>query len=197
MSQEFNPNLFPPNGYVFKDRDGTRHQSDSWKRLLQQVVDYRTRNGFELGDVWSEIMAQACASTPGHCRDNAPRLVQARSQTGIPAFNQRVLEWLNQALTLKRVNALVRVSDGEAARRAKICLQCPRQHPLNEVCHACLITTKMARKLILRGGASRHQNLNPCGVLGEDCQTSVYLEQPPVEPPAPELPAECWRKRSL
>ena len=198
MPVEFNWNLYPggTGGYCFTDRDGNRHHADGWKSLVQKIVDYRSRNGFPAGDPWVEISAQHCASTPDHCRDNSPRQVQVRNAPpgqAIPNFNQRVSEWLARMISAKRVNSIARVSDEEAARRAAICVRCPRQKGLNEVCQACVMMAKTARKVILKGGASRHQNLTPCGALGEDCQVSVYLAQPPTDQP-PDLPADCWRR---
>lgn len=191
MVNEMNPNLYPPNGYTFKDRDGTRHVANSWKGLEKKVKAYRELNRQEPGDPWREINDQHCANTPSHCRNAASTLVSPQGQA-VPNFNQRVVEWLNRQLDRLRVNKLGKVSEAEAARRAQICQRCPAQRGLNESCKACLQGVRSARKVILKGGPSKHQNLLCCRVLGEDCVTSVYLEQPPVS--AGELPAECWRR---
>lgn len=188
--REINPNIYPPDGYTFRESDGSIRRSDSWKHLEAEVRDYRLRNGLPEGNVWEDIMDQTCAKFPGFCR-NAEPFVQIPTNQSM-SFNQRVLEWFAACLRSKRLNAWRLVDDPEAARRAAICQRCPRQRALSTACAACIATVDASRTVLMDGRASRHQNLQCCDALGEDCSVSVYATQKPTDKPT--CPAECWRK---
>lgn len=187
---EVNRNLYPDGGYQFTERDGTRIRGESWKDLEARIRGYRAVNRFDPGDPWAEINIQLCARQPSFCREEGPP-VPPQGHHSL-SFNQRVQQWFVHALGLKRVNRLGHVDDGEAARRAAICARCPAQLSLNHACEACLASIKTSREGLLDGRPSRHQNLQPCGVLGEDCQTTVHLQQPATQVPG--LPGHCWRR---
>lgn len=188
MAREINPNLYPPNGYKFTDRDGTLHKGESWRKLEAQVRDYRQRTGQELGDVWGEIMGQVCSEVPSYCGETPPPVVNAGHSL---TFNQRVLQWFVTAMTLKRIGRWANVDDVVAAERAAICSTCPFQLSLNRACVACLTSIESGRKALTPGG-SKHQNLNPCAILGEDCASTVHGDLPKTA--NDQLPAHCWRK---
>lgn len=190
MAQEFNPNLYPPFGYEFHERDGSIIRASGWKQLERKVREYRERNRFEVGDPWQEIMAQVCARVPGHCRNSEPPK-KTRTGTGL-TFNQRVLAWAAWALGRKRVNDWSEVSSEEANRRAAICATCPKQKSLNLACTACVATLTRARRILRNERESEHQNLFPCAVLGEDCVSTVHANLSPSS--NPDLPAHCWRR---
>lgn len=67
--KSWNPNLFPPSGFIFFDSDGFRHSGNSWKDLERKVREYREMQGIPVGDVKSEIMTQACERNPGYCQE--------------------------------------------------------------------------------------------------------------------------------
>jgi hypothetical protein len=189
MSWSFNPNLYPPDGYVFEDADGVKHRGDSWKDLFRLVREYRARNGKPPGDLEAEINTQQCAKTPGLCHA-PPGPPPAPLAAGI---NHRVLNWLSHILTNRRQNGTpAHVSGEEAARRAAICAVCPRQQALSSACEACLHSIKDARKVILGEQTPANRSLHPCGVLGEDTFSSVHLNLKPEIDPA--LPPYCWRR---
>ncbi len=190
MSREMNPNLYPPGGYKFRDRDGVVHKSESWRKLEAMVRDYRTRNQMEVGDVWAEIMGQICSEVPSYCHE-APAAPMPKKGHSI-TFNQRVMIWLASAMTLKRIGRWHLVDDSVAAERAKICATCPQQLSLNRACMACITTIDRSRDALLAGTNARHLNLNPCSVLGEDCATTVHADLPRTSNDS--LPAHCWRK---
>lgn len=191
MAAEINPNLYPPDGYVFKEQDGSIHRGESWRDLERKVKAYRERNGIPPGDVWQEMMTQVCAKFPGHCRQQTPGN-PTTSKTHSLTFNQVIMGWLAQAMKLKREDAWARVDDAEAARRAAICAVCPMQKSLNHACESCLTTVNRSRRALLDGRDPKFSNLNPCGALNEDCQSSVHAILEPSKDP--NLPASCWRR---
>jgi hypothetical protein len=187
---EVNRNLFPPDGYVFVERDGSRLRGEGWKDLEARIRGYRAINGMPPGDPWAEIQVQICSRNPSFCHEEGPP-VPPQGHHSL-TFNQRVLQWFVHAIGLKRVDRLGRVDDATAAARAEICARCPAQKSLNHACEGCLASIKESRKGLLNGATSLHQNLQPCAVLAEDCQTSVHVEQPPTDVPG--LPGHCWRR---
>lgn len=189
MSWSVNPNLYPPDGYVFEDADGVKHIGEGWKDLFQKIRDYRARNGKAEGDVEAEVNTQHCAKYPGLCKA-PPGLPPAPAYVMI---NPRVSNWLSWILTNRRQQGKpVHVPAAEAARRAKICAVCPRQQALSSACSSCLGTLRDARKVVLAGQTPANRSLHPCSVLGEDTYIAVHLDLPPVADP--KLPAHCWRK---
>lgn len=192
MPVAFNRNLYPPDGRVFIEGDGTRFRGDSWRDLEAKVTEYRRLRGVPIGDVSADINAQLCAKYPNFCGDTTPRpIANAHSLS----FNQRVLHWVAHAMGLKRANPTLftRVPDEEAAERAAICARCPAQQGLVQSCEACIRSIDSGRKVLLDGVPSRHQNLLPCRVLAEDTVVTVHLNQPQVS--SSDLPDACWRKR--
>jgi len=185
-----NPNLYPDGGYFYVEADGTRFRGDGWRNLIQLVRDYRVRNGLPVRDPEVDVFNQYCARMPSHCRTSAPQPSQPHSMS----FNQRVLQWFSNMLEIRRLNprAFGRVPDDVAAQRAAICARCPRQQALSSACESCLNAVRSGRKVILDGAASQHQNLHACAALGEDCQTTVHIGLPPVDPSM--VPPECWRR---
>lgn len=189
MNWSFNPNLYPPDGYVFEDSDGVKHRGDSWKDLFRKVGEYRARNGKPKGDIEAEVNTQHCAKTPGLCHA-PPGLPPTPLASGI---NHRVLNWLSHVLTNRRQTGTpILVASPEAERRAAICAVCPRQQTLSSACEACLNSVRDARKVLLDGRTPVNRGLSPCGTLGEDTFVSVHLDLPPEADPA--LPPKCWRR---
>ncbi len=189
--RQINFNIYPPDGYVFRESDGSFHRSDGWKHLEEKVRDYRERNGLPVGNVMEDIMNQTCAKVPSFCNENTPFVLQS-NPSGM-SHNQRVLSWLAAMLGYFRLKAIRRTDRAEAARRAEICKNCPMQAALNTSCGACVSMVGSVRQQIADGDPLRHQNLHPCSVLGEDMVLSVEINQSPAVNPA--LPAHCWRTK--
>lgn len=186
---ELNPGIFPDGGYFFIERDGTELRAESWKKLESRIRGYRAVNRLDPGEPWVEITTQLCSRQPSFCRERPIASRAGHSMT----FNSRVMQWFVGVIGLKRVGRLPRGDNENAAARAAICSRCPAQKSLVESCQSCLRSIKHSRKAILDGASSEHRNLQPCGVLGEDTQVSVYFDQPPADPT--NLPANCWRRK--
>jgi hypothetical protein len=186
MGLAFNMNLYPPDGYVFTEPDGTTHRGDSWKTLKEKIVRYRAANKFPPGDPEEEITTQLCSRVPSFCRQNNPQPVRIG-----PTFNHLVIGWLTRILGSKQRSPLPRVEDAEAARRAAICARCPAQRSLNMTCGSCMNDVNRLRRAVLDGAESLHKNLQPCSITGEDCSVAVHIEQPPISGQAPDY---CWRR---
>lgn len=186
-----NPNLYPSEGYVFTERNGVLLRGEGWKNLEQRIRGFRALNKLPPGDPWAEIVTYHCAKQPSLCRDSSPMAAGPRG-SGSMSFNQRVMQNMVHLIGLKRMKRLPRGDNVSAAARAAICATCPRQKSLNEACKACLYSVNQSRKALLDGADSRHQNLLPCAVLAEDCQTTVHVDQAPTV--AEGMPSNCWRR---
>lgn len=191
--RQINLNLYPPNGYRFRDRDGYVHIGTSWKRVEAMIIDYRARNKFDPGEPWAEMMNQVCSEVPSYCKEQGPFVL--RTTTGKDMdLNKYIVEWFGHAARTKRLGHWRRIDDATAARRARICSTCPMQRALSSSCGACITTINNLRRALLDGKKPQHQNLSPCAVTLEDCQSTVHIDLPPN--PDPNLPAHCWRRPS-
>lgn len=188
--RQINPALYPPNGYRFRDRDGYVHGGMNWKEVEAHVIEYRARAGFDPGAPFEEIMTQVCSEVPSYCNEEEPFVMRTKEMD----FNQHVVAWLGHAAGYKRLGQWNRIDDATAARRAAICSTCPMQRALNSSCGACITTINTLRKALLDGKKPQHQNLSPCAVTWEDCQSTVHIDIPPNPNPDPNLPAHCWRR---
>ena len=192
MALEVNPNLYPKNGFRFKERDGSRWKGRSWADVVKQVTEYRRRRGEEVGDVRAEVMAQACANNPNICVDNSPRQIVTSKAGYASTLFQKVSNWLAQLVQKLQRKQLTLVDRQEAARRAAICAVCPKQLGIPTVCGACISQLSNFRRAILQGQPPVNAGLNGCSALGEDTQISVHLELEPTV--NDDMPAACWRR---
>lgn len=187
--KRINVNLFPRDGYFFKDQDGAVIRGENWSSVMRRVEAYRKRNGYAVGNVENEVSAQACARNPSHCSDINDATIH---QTKIVSLKGRVLKYLGfiRSLLPSRVPW---VSATEAARRAGICAGCPQNTPLPEGCASCRAALNAMRNEILGPHRARDSRLNGCAILGEDLPTCVHVDHDVVD--SPELPHNCWRRQ--
>lgn len=179
-----NPNLYPKDGFCFKESDGTMIRGGTWAGVIARTRVYRKRAGLPPGDPEAEVYAQACAKNPGLCVNGDP------PKKSIP-IKTRVLMWLNGMRQQKGVEF---VSDSVSSRRATICARCPNNKEHTGGCSTCRAALKELREAVVKGRALDGR-LHGCEVLGEDVAVSIYLELQTVDDGS--LPAECWRKRTL
>jgi hypothetical protein len=194
---------------VFKNTDGVKFRGTSWATLAAKVTEYRTTNGFPVGDVMAEIIAQVCKSSPSFCRESgsAPRVTQPRKvrqpdavqPTPAPAAPKgaivaRVTNWIHALLAFKRKSAIVYVAKSESARRLSICAACPKLVTVSGSCGGCMTALAQAKAVLLAGQAKVSKPIAGCKELGEDTGVSAYIVQPASGQAS--LPANCWRRAS-
>jgi len=184
-----NRNLYPRDGYFFKESDGARIGADSWPGVVKRVIAYRQRAGLPLGNPEQEVTEQACSRSPSLCVEVDPATLVQRK---IVSLKGRLLAWL-AAIRAKRSKEgkLDFVDEGMAKRRADYCAGCPNNTPLPGGCGSCVAALKEIRRDIL---ASRKQDgrIQGCAHLGEDTVVSCHLDLVRVDDPT--LPGHCWRK---
>jgi hypothetical protein len=197
MIRRINVNIFPSGsqGYLFLESDGTKLRGKSWPGLTRVVTAYRKLNGLPVGNVYDEVMAQACARNPSLCKDVPSAAPPATARP--PSLKGRVLSWLSSLARVAAKQPLEFVQDSEMRQRAAVCASCPASKPLPEGCSTC----KQAMSA-LRGKVLGPQRLNACDKrigacerLGCDLQAAAWLNESRVREDS--LPSACWRKVSI
>lgn len=189
MRKIINMNLYPREGYFFKDSDGATIRASDWPKVMLRVAAYRKRAGLALGDVEAEVSAQACARNPAHCSELNDATTH---QTKIASLKGQVLKYLSFIRGLMPGNRVPWVSDADARNRSAVCASCPNNTSLPEGCSSCRAAVRAMQKEIL-GGRRIDARLNACSVLGESIPVSVWVDHDVVDSAV--LPAHCWRKR--
>jgi len=185
-----NVNLYPSNGFVYKNPDGTLlRSSKGWNDLITRVKVYRKVNNLERGDPEKEIHQQACENNPSLCSEQNPTPPVPIVGGGRKSLKGKALAW--QMETRRHKKQLAFVTPEEAKRRADICAKCPHNVDVSGGCGTCRRAFSEAREDIL----SRRvidSRLNACDRLGLDTAVAVHLDEPRVNDP--DLPAVCWKK---
>lgn len=192
--QKINVNMYPSNGYFFKESDGSVHRAPGWKAVIRKVEEYRARKRLPIGDVAAEVVAQACQRQPSICYSD--RRGQAPINPRVP-LKAKVLLWLNSFLkVMEKGNPLQYVEAAESQQRAAVCAKCPLNVSLGtSECSTCKQALAGYRDKILGRGRARDGRLGGCSGLGVDLITAVHLDELRVDGPG--LPGYCWRKRTL
>lgn len=189
--KRINFNLFPKDGYIFIDKDGTRIVGSNWKQVIVRLADYRKRNGMPLGDPEQEVHDQACERNPAFCSETTE---QQKQMVRVASLKGRVLGWLSGLTAGREKIPLLYVDAAEAKRRADICAGCPLNVAVAEKCSSCKSALKAYRKNLLDGRAI-NARVNGCVILGEDLPVATNLDQ--IMSDNAELPDHCWRKARL
>jgi hypothetical protein len=184
--------MFPKDGYWFRESDGTIIKGSSWKLVTKKVVEYRERAKMSPGNPAVEVAEQACARQPTICH-NVVKYEPAKRPLSLKS---RVLKWLSEfKLRVAKGEKLEYVADAEAKARADACAQCSANVPLGpSSCSACKQAVTEMRKSII-GPRRADGRLNGCNFLGIDLPTAVHLDE--IRLDNNELPAHCWRKKSV
>lgn len=187
--KRINSNLYPKDGYFFRDSDGSIHRAKNWREVVAKVTEYRKLKNLNPGDVLKEVMAQACQRNPNICHEE-PTTPQPRPPVPLKAL---VIRWLFQLAQHKEKGPINLVKLEEARSRADVCSQCPANQLLGvNSCSACKQTVEAHRKTIFGGRAKIDSRLGGCSILNVDLGSFVWLDQPRIDNQA--LPAHCWSK---
>jgi hypothetical protein len=188
----FNPNIPPPNGYVFRDTDGTLHKATSWRALERKVIAYRNQIGGNTNDVWDEILRQVCETTPAYCRKDGERSAPSETRDMGKSHKGKIIRFLGMVASAKQNNHLRYVSDAEAQERAKKCQGCPHRTHVDIGCQSCKNTITGLRKQCLGNIVSRAPALGLCGLSEADLPVAIHIvEQADNDG---RLPRYCWRR---
>jgi hypothetical protein len=189
--QRIKVNVFPKSGYIFKEADGTTITGNTWAGVISRVRLYRKRNNLPAGDPETEVHAQACQRNPSLCiQDDGGTTRRATSEVSLKG---RVLKWFAEL----RKRQFSFVSQEVAKERAAVCKRCPMNTGLPEGCANCRAALNELRRTVLGTGRAGEAALthHGCSVLGFEQATAVHLDDPTEV--NNDLPAHCWKKRTL
>jgi hypothetical protein len=185
-----NPNIPPPNGYIFRDTDGTLLKATSWKALERKVIAYRKQTGGNVDDIMPEIIRQVCETTPDYCKRPGEKSDGSRSMG--KEYKQKIIRYLAMIGQAKQAKNLRYVQDSEAQARAKKCMGCPHRTHVDVGCQSCKNSIARLREQCLGGRKSRAPALGLCGLCESDLSVSIHVCENPQ--PDGRLPRYCWRK---
>jgi hypothetical protein len=188
---QINPNLFPAGGFWFQDADGAKIFADTWAGVVARVIAYRARANYPPGNPEAEVTAQACKRNPGLCQETDATY---QAQLAKSSLKTRVLMWLSLLVQSKSSTPIEFVPESEARERARSCAGCPFNLGLSEGCSSCRMALEEARRAII-GGRAWDARLSQCALLGEDLNTSVWMERQRLADDR--LPGHCWMKRTV
>lgn len=186
-----NPNVYPHGGYWFQDADGSKHTGQTWAGVIARVEAYRQRQGKPTERVAEEVIAQACSRTPNICSEESAAV---KSQTRTVSLKGRVLLWLTKMRELKEKIPFVFVNEDMHAARSDVCIRCPKNTGMPDGCGSCRAALKALLENVV-GTKGSDKRLGGCAVLGEYLPASTWIDTVTVG--NPELPGECWRRRSV
>lgn len=191
--QRINVNLFPKDGYIFKDSDGTTIAGSTWNGVVARLRAYRKRANLPPGDPENEVRAQACERNPAICHQEDG---QHAAAVKVATLKGRILQWFARIRAENSREPLHFGDHTNATNRANVCAGCPHNKELPDGCSSCQAAVAEIRAEII-GPRPADPRLvqRGCNILGSDLATQVWIDQPTVE--NSELPAHCWRKRTL
>lgn len=185
-------NVLPPDGYQFRDPDGSGFRSTGWGPLIATVTEYRARKGLPTAGVAAEVMEQACARNPQICGHQVRQ--GQRIFLGKNSLKSQVIRWLDDLR--KQPQPVPRVLPEEARRRANLCIRCPRNQSVSGGCGSCVAAMNALRDRAFPVQKPKfHADVHACAVLGLDIKAAVWLLEE-VAIPNPELPDFCWKKKT-
>lgn len=190
--KQINPNVYPHDGHFFKDGDGTTHRGDSWPGVIARVVAYRKRQGRPFDKVEAEVTFQACERNPVLCVEDDGVTHAAQKKASLKT---RLLQWLMTKRRQREASELRFVPRELHEARTDVCIRCPLDKSMpGGGCGSCKAAVKELKDAVV-GNRKTDSRINACPMLAEYLPVSTWLDEPAVD--NPELPQECWRKRSI
>ena len=192
MSKNINPNIPPPNGYNFRDADGTKVKGTSWKSLERALLMYRRQTGGKQTDLREEILTQVCDAAPAFCHE--PR---TREQEVGGALRKDVrfiiVSYLTRIARTAQDGNLTYAAARVADHRIKTCLACPFRKNAEVGCQTCMNSIAALKKAAMKGKVIKAPALGMCDALEEDLSVATHINEQGAC--RADLPDVCWRKQ--
>lgn len=197
MTLSIRDGVIPPGGYHFPDKSGgteVRIEGYNVADVAANVLKYRLQNNRPPGNPMQELQEYICGTWPHFCLDSNPPEIP--SINGPEPLQRRCAAWLNQWFTSAAADP--GVSQQEADRRAKICLQCPKNKDYAAGgCGACTAQVIRLQFIYTRNRkAQGADELGCCDVLSSPLQAAVWSDALPgySDEQKEQLPTYCWRR---
>lgn len=190
----------PPGGFrYFQKETGHWISSPSLDELISAVKKHRTANNLPVGTEFkAEVENQLCENCPPEtCAQN--ETTKTTTQAGPISF-KAALETASLLTNWFIRYGRKHVDVGLAEKRASICVQCPRNQPI-QGCTTCnLGAVREAVVKIVGGRKTKHDSLlNACAICGCSLRAKIHL---PIEllkeyltpEKLAQFPQWCWVK---
>ena len=189
-----------PGGWHFLQKmpDGTevKIESDQYKNLVPDVLNFRLHNRLPIGDPPREVDEQICTRFPQQCQMGVDPggYVRRPIPPGPPRFIDQIIMWAQSLLGNQGIAELE--IQQEAERRAAICVQCPLNIDWKQSCPSCVSHAETLMTLIRKGrNVTQWRKLHACRALGQDNATAVWIKKELLQRgPTDHLPGHCWAK---
>ena len=187
-------NLIPPGGFHYYHGD-VKLMGYSKDDIINIIKQYRAANNLPSGDAEADYLSYVCGNFPANCH-----AVQYYHETSpvppsrMDELMEDVKAWSNQTLVSNK--PIVLVSDGEAERRAKICLACSKNFTWKtKACAPCIQAVERNCALIRQTKETyTSSKLGGCLALRHDNRTAVWLDNEELNT-ANNLPSACWKNK--
>lgn len=159
------------------------------KDLDDKILDYRIKNGLEIGNPPAESNLYLCSLWPHLCNRSTPK--EADEEQG--GLRQRTTAWrynrYSQAQTVKELE-----SEETAEARAQICSNCPNNQSNKDGCTPCVAENDRVL-FMLRQGRATVTKVGGCAITGQDNETAAFLPKSMLkyaDKYKDKLPSFCW-----
>jgi len=187
--------VVPPGGWHYKQGNDTI-RAESFTALLEAVLDYRSANRLDFGNVHEDVLNYICSSFPRQCRGSLNVAVGSKTPTIRNTGNDlidRIQRWAMKIGGL----AHRKVTQAQAEKRSEFCVNCPHNVTWRGGCGTCNSNVERLCAII-RGPleVTYYKRLMACKLLGHDNRTAIFLDSSLVGM-SDSLPESCWRKKNL
>jgi hypothetical protein len=189
--KNINPNIPPPNGYIFRDADGTELKGTSWASLERAVLMYRRQTGGKQTDLMEEILTQVCDAAPGFCRNPRTREQHEGEQRKDVRFI--IISYLTRIARTAQDGNLTYAAAPVVDHRVKTCLSCPFRKNAEVGCQTCMSSIAALKKVAMRNKQIKAPALGMCDALEEDLSVATHINEQGAC--RADLPDTCWRKQ--
>ena len=186
----WNPHLYPPGGFVFKDADGIEHRGGNIEDLAYKIAEYRLRRDMPPGNPVAEATEQLCTRYPSRCRRTLASSGAVLAKTKANALMSAVAVWLRETWRRVATRQVTWASTDVVKARVATCLACKYHQVASVDCPTCQDSLDRV-SFQLRAGRDRDSGrLSMCNHYQRDARVDVLLE----DPPDPQAPEPCWKR---
>jgi hypothetical protein len=190
--------MIPPDGWHYLQEGKFRVDASSYDELIVAVINWRLQNQRGVGDAKGDIDQFICSNFPRQCQGVGPKgqinvraTVAQKALTAGARFVDRIIQWAVDAMNEGHGKDLEPAQ--EAARRAAICVECPRNSTWENSCPSCVTHAQRLMTIIRQGKdiPSLAPRLHACSDTNMDNRTSIWIKRHLLRK-SPNMPKACW-----
>lgn len=172
--------------------------ANTFKELVQALLDYRSANQLPLGKPVEDIEAYICGRFPNFCHDVAGATVVVEMSgpvmtTESQSLVDNMVAWYESIMVNLSTEDIVLSS--EAQRRAAICERCPLNVKWKTNCGTCNDNMdRLANNARFNQTLARDRRLKACGCLKHDNRAAVWMKDHKLRK-SPDVHPNCWVPR--